>query len=58
MARKEVAPVLARYFRILKIDQDRYIGGNDMLIRMRKSDRGGIPWFVFLDGGTERSQQL
>jgi hypothetical protein len=49
MARDDVAPVLARYFRILKIDQDRYVGGADMLKRMRKSERGGIPWFTFLD---------
>ena len=49
MARHEVAPLLARYFTILKIDQDRYVGGSEMLLRFRKSERGGIPWFVILD---------
>ncbi len=49
MALKDVAPVLAKDFVTLKIDQDRMIGGNDLLKRYAKV-QGGIPWFVFIDG--------
>ncbi len=49
MASKNVAPILARHFTIQKIDTDRNVGGKEMLARLRKSDDGGIPWFVFLD---------
>jgi hypothetical protein len=49
MALKDVAPVLAKDFVTLMIDQDRMVGGNDMLKRYCAKP-GGIPWFVFLDG--------
>lgn len=49
MARKEVAPILAKDFRICKIDTDRMIGGEEMLKAHRKGKDGGIPWFEFLD---------
>jgi hypothetical protein len=49
MALRDVAPVLAKDFVILKIDQDRMIGGKDVLARYRKQ-AAGLPWFVFLDG--------
>ena len=49
MALKDVAPVLAKDFVALKIDQDRMIGGNELLKRYAKVP-GGIPWFVFIDG--------
>lgn len=49
MARPEVASVLAKDFVDLKIDTDRYAGGAALLKKHRKSDGGGIPWFVFLD---------
>ena len=49
MARKEVAPILAREFVIVKIDTDRTIGGGDLLKEKRKGRSGGIPWFTFLD---------
>ena len=49
MALQDVAPVLAKDFVALKIDQDRMVGGKDMLARYCKKP-GGIPWFVFLDG--------
>ncbi len=48
MALKDVAPVLAKDFVILKIDRDRMVGGKDLLARYRKQP-GGLPWFVFLD---------
>jgi len=49
MALEDVAPVLAKDFVVLKIDQDRMVGGKDLLARYRKQS-GGLPWFVFLDG--------
>ena len=49
MALENVAPVLAKDFVALKIDEDRMAGGMDMLNRYSKKS-GGIPWFVFLDG--------
>ncbi len=50
MARKEVASILAKDFRICKIDTDRMIGGEELLKTRRKGKSGGIPWFEFLDG--------
>jgi len=49
MALKDVAPVLAKDFVALMIDQDRTVGGADMLKRYCTKS-AGIPWFVFLDG--------
>lgn len=42
------AALLAEDFEFLKIDQDRTIGGVEMLAKYRGSESGGIPWFVFL----------
>ncbi|MDQ7012390.1 MAG: thioredoxin family protein [Planctomycetota bacterium] len=49
LAREDVIEVLGDHFIDVKIDTDRTIGGGDMLSEMRKSQRGGIPWFAFLD---------
>jgi len=49
MALKDIAPVLAKDFVTLKLDQDRMIGANDVLKRYAKV-QGGIPWFAFIDG--------
>jgi thiol-disulfide isomerase/thioredoxin len=49
MAKPEVAAILAKDFVDVKIDVDRTLGGGDVLKRYRSQD-GGIPWFVFLDG--------
>jgi hypothetical protein len=49
MALNDVAPVLAKDFVDVKIDQDRMVGGQDLLKRYCKTP-SGIPWFVFLDG--------
>jgi hypothetical protein len=49
MALKDIAPVLAKDFVTLKIDEDRMVGGKDMLNRYSEHS-GAVPWFVFLDG--------
>lgn len=53
MARPEVASVLAKDFIALKIDEDRMVGGKDVLAAARKAaglqEGGGIPWIVFYD---------
>jgi hypothetical protein len=49
MALKDIAPVLAKDFVTVGIDQDRMVGGNDLLTKYNPGG-GGIPWFVFLDG--------
>lgn len=48
MALPEVEKVLSKDFVTLKIDQDRTIGGADLLKRFNP-ESGGIPWSVFLD---------
>lgn len=49
MAQPEVAELLAKDFVDLKIDTDRMLGGKEALATARGSDKGGIPWFLFLD---------
>ena len=49
MALEDVAPVLSKDFVAVMIDQDRMVGGKDVLKRYCTKP-GGIPWFVFLDG--------
>lgn len=53
MARPDVAPVLAKAFVDVKIDQDRTEKGKELLVAYSKGAGGGIPWFVFLDGQGE-----
>ena len=49
MALKDVAPVLAKEFVILKLDYDRATGAKD--IEKRYIDKQqGLPWIVFVDG--------
>ncbi len=49
MALKDVSPVLAKEFVILKLDFDRAVGAKD--IQLRYIDKAqGLPWFVFIDG--------
>lgn len=50
MARPEIASIMAKDFVDIKIDQDRTVGGKDMLEEYSKGKSGGIPWIVFLDG--------
>jgi hypothetical protein len=49
MARAEVAPILAKYLVVRKLDIDRTIGGKDVLAGYGGGS-AGIPWFVVLDG--------
>ncbi|HZW09805.1 MAG TPA: thioredoxin family protein [Phycisphaerales bacterium] len=53
LARDDMAPLFAEHFVDVKIDTDRTIGGGDVLLEMRGSQQGGIPWFVFLDSAGE-----
>lgn len=53
MARPEVASVLAKEFITLKIDEDRMLGGKELLAAARAAaglkESGGIPWIVLYD---------
>ena len=53
MVRADVAPILAKDFVLLKIDQDRMTGGGDILAAERTAvgvdSQGGIPWIAFCD---------
>lgn len=53
LAREDVWAILGEHVVDVKIDTDRMIGGGAMLVEMRGSQRGGIPWFAFLDGDGE-----
>ena len=48
MAREDAAPFHKEFVKV-KIDIDRMTGGKDVLAGYPKSDKQGIPWFVFLD---------
>jgi len=47
MAREDAA-IFQKEFVTAKIDIDRMTGGKDVLAAYPKSDKQGIPWFVFL----------
>jgi thioredoxin-related protein len=49
LARAEIAALLGPDFLDTKIDIDRMDHGKDVLATFRKSEAGGIPWFVILD---------
>jgi thiol:disulfide interchange protein len=48
MARRDVAPFLAKDFIDVKIDQDRMTGGKEIKGRFPGSEKAGIPWFAVL----------
>jgi len=48
MASKDVAPLLAREFVILKIDRDRAPGAEAIAKKYQTKDEG-LPWFAFID---------
>jgi hypothetical protein len=50
MASKDVAPVLAKEFVLLKIDYDRAKGAKELEKRYIDKEQG-LPWFAFLDAG-------
>jgi hypothetical protein len=49
MALKDVSPLLAKDFVILKLDFDRGIGAKEIEKRYIEKEQG-LPWFVFVDG--------
>jgi hypothetical protein len=49
MASKDVAPILAKEFVIVRLDWDRMAGARDLLKPSNGKD-AGLPWFAFLDG--------
>jgi hypothetical protein len=49
MASKDVAPLLAREFVLVKIDYDRAKGAKEIEKRYIATEQG-LPWFAFLDG--------
>lgn len=53
MAREDVAAHLTKDFVLLKIDQDRTIGGKDIKKRFPASEKSGIPWFAILEPSGE-----
>lgn len=50
MAQPEIAALLAKDFVDLKLDVDRATGAKEIQARFPRSEKQGIPWFVFLDG--------
>jgi hypothetical protein len=50
LARPEVAKVIGKDFVEVMIDQDRMTGAKGVFARYNASGKGGIPWFVLLDG--------
>jgi hypothetical protein len=50
MASKDVAPILAKEFVLVKIDYDRAKGAKG-LEKQYIDEEQGLPWFVFLDAG-------
>jgi thioredoxin-related protein len=49
LAEPEVAAIMDHDFVVTKIDIDRMMGGKDVMMQFRKSESGGIPWYVILD---------
>jgi thioredoxin-related protein len=49
LAQPGIAAIIGKDFVDVKIDQDRMIGGKELLDRYNAKKNGGIPWFVFLD---------
>jgi len=49
LVRSDVEKVFCKDFVDVQIDIDRMQGGKEVMLRYRKSDKGGIPWFVMLD---------
>ena len=45
----EIGKIISQDFIIVKIDQDRMIGGKEFAAKIRDNKPGGIPWFTILD---------
>jgi thioredoxin-related protein len=50
LLRPNVAGIIGKDFIDVKIDNDRMAGAKEVFNRYNANARGGIPWFVFLDG--------
>ena len=48
MAREDAAALHKEYVTV-KVDTDRMTGGKEMFVSYAKTDKEGIPWFVFLE---------
>ncbi|MCK6482682.1 MAG: DUF255 domain-containing protein [Phycisphaerae bacterium] len=51
LADEKIAPVIAKAFVDVKIDQDRMKNAEEVIGAIRKDKQGGIPWFAFIDAG-------
>lgn len=51
LARPEVAALIDKDYVSVKIDQDRMVGGKELLAK-EGGGKGGIPWFTIEDGGS------
>src|SRR5262249_36311754 len=51
LARPEVAALIDKAYVSVKIDQDRMVGGKELLTK-EGGGNGGIPWFAIEEGGT------
>lgn len=49
LADPEIAKIISPDFIDLKIDVDRMTNGKTVAARLRKDDKGGLPWMVLLD---------
>ena len=49
LLQKEIGAIMAENYIIVKIDQDRMVGGKEFAAKIRDNKPGGIPWFVMLD---------
>lgn len=54
LAREDIAPLIAKDFVEVKIDQDRMPGAPGVEERIGMPKDSGIPWFAFLDPRTEK----
>ena len=49
LALPEIAPLFAKDFVDVKIDEDRMVGGKELEAKLRKGRTGGIPWLLFAE---------
>jgi thiol:disulfide interchange protein len=51
---EDVAALLAKDFVLVKIDQDRMVGGMELATLLREGQGGGIPWVALYNGKGEK----
>lgn len=54
MHQPDVAALLAKDFLLVKIDQDRMVGGKELASQLREGQGGGIPWVALYNGKGEK----